>query len=87
MCTLADRAVTGNPKVEPETHTDARADVAALRDGEPIRDEEVAVATEAAGVGGWEDAGGVTANAAARARVRRGPMEEDRGQNILRLLD
>ena len=66
MCTLADRAVTGNPKVEPETHTDARADVAALRDGESIRDAEVAVATEAAGVGGWEDAGGVTANAAAR---------------------
>ena len=87
MCTLADRAVTGNPKVEPETHTDARADVAALRDGESIRDAEVAVATEAAGVGGWEDAGGVTANAAARARVRRGPMEEDRGQNILPLLD
>ena len=64
-----------------------RADVAALRDGEPISDEEVAVATEAAGVGGWEDAGGVTANAAARARVRRGPMEQDRGQNILPLLD
>ena len=55
MCTLADRAVTGNPKVEPETHTDGRADVAALRDGESIRDAEVAVATEAAGVGGREE--------------------------------
>ena len=45
---------------------------AALRDGESIRDEEVAVAAEAVGVGGREEAGGVMADAAARARERRG---------------
>jgi hypothetical protein len=44
---------------------------AALRDGESIRDEEVAVAAEAVGVGGREGPGGAMAIAAAGTREQR----------------
>ena len=50
--------------------------MAALRDGEPIRDEEVAVATEAAGVGGREESWRTRRRGLAGGEESE-PMEED----------
>ena len=86
----SDRAVTGNPNVEPERLRCilTRADVAALRDEESNRvEKEVAVAAEAVGVGGRSH--GERGGAGSRDGGRGGdwivnqPMEEDRGQTIL----
>jgi hypothetical protein len=58
---------------------------AALRDGESIRDEEVAVAAEAVGVGGREGPGGAMAIAAAGTREQRsvGGLMKTTAVNIL----